>query len=142
MDNNILDGLVENKKSLLLVLVLTIVVIIISILNLFLNNSKSKFDVEGAIESFAQLYYEESYYPNITSEYSGDYKQMLQNDSVDGIKLNLRTIISTFDVDAENFYSEGNYCNFLKTYALIYPKSPYGLTDYEIKVVTSCDKKI
>lgn len=140
--DNILDGLRENKKSLILVLALTILLIIISIINLILTKNGSNSNMEGIIESFAKIYYEDYYYPNVTSGYNEDYKVVLQNDSVNGIKLNLREIVNTFDVEPKNFYTDGNYCDFLKTYALIYPKSPYGKEDYEIKVITSCKKNV
>lgn len=141
--DNIFEGLKENKKSLIIVLILVVVIIVISILNLFFDNNQGDIDVEGIVRSFAEIYYEESYYPGVVSAFDGDYSIRLKEDEVDGIKLTLRKIVNDFeDVDASIFYQEGNYCDFLATYAIIYPKYPYSIDDYDIEVKTSCAEKL
>lgn len=142
--DNIFDGIKENKKTLLIVLVLFIALIIISILNLIFDNKKSNsFDNEEIIKSFAELYYEEGYYPQITSTFGENYSDKLKEYETEGIKLTLLDIISTFgDVDEYKFYTEGNYCDFEETYAIVYPKSPYGIKDYTIDIEISCTEEL
>ena len=141
--DNIFEGLHENKKTIIISLLVIVIIIVFSILNFFFNKNKSKLDVESVVESFAQIYYEDSYYSNVKEFYGDAYVEKLQIDENHGIRLTLRDIVNKFeDVDAANFYDDGIYCNFLKTYAIIYPKSPYEVKDYEIEVVTSCDKEL
>jgi len=140
--DNIFDGIKENKKTLIIVLILFVVLIVISIFNLISDND-STLDNEEIIKTFAGLYYEDGYYPEVTSIYRENYANKLKEYEAEGIKLTLLDIISTFeDIDEYKFYKEGNYCDFEKTYAIIYPKAPYGVNDYTIKTKISCTKKI
>lgn len=141
--DNIFEGFKENKKTLIITLVLLVVLIIISILNFIFNNREEKLNMEEVVKSFAELYYEQSYYPEIKSVYKSSYIRILEKHAREGIKLTLNDIVNLFeDVDTKQFYEEGNYCNFLETYALIYPKSPYEVDDYEIKVNLYCEKEV
>ena len=140
--DNIFDGIKENKKTLIMVVALIVVIIIISILDLIFGiNDNNKVDVEGSVKAFAEIYYEESYYPYVQSLFQQEYSNKLRQDEKEGIKLTLRKILNTFEeVNVNNFYQEGNYCDFNNTYAMIYPESPYGISDYRIEVKVSCEK--
>ena len=141
--DNIFEGLKENKKTLIVAFVLIVIMIIVSIFNLVLDNNSSDVDMKGIMQSFAEIYYEEYYYPEVKSTYGSDYLQQLQEDGIEGVKLTLREVINTFeDINTTKFYEEGNYRNFLDTYAMIYPKSHYDIDDYKIEVNVSCKKEI
>lgn len=141
--DKISDVLKENKKTLITLAVLIACVIVISILNAIFNKTDKSINVEKTLESFAQLYYEDTYYPEINSIYGDKYMDKLKKDEMDGIKLTLRNVVNLFeDVDSENFYKEGTYCNFVLTYAMIYPKYPYSKKDYNIEVKTYCSKEL
>lgn len=139
----VLDEIRENKKSFIIVLVLIFALIVISVLNFFFKDNNQSLDIEGAVEEFGRIYYEETYYPEVHSLFGNNANDRLQKLEIDGIKLTLRNIVNIFEeVDAKNFYKKGSYCDFTQTYALIHPKYPYSKKDYDIKVVTSCSKEI
>lgn len=143
--DNIFEGLKENKKSLIVILIMIVILIVVSILNLVLDNNKrnEELDMEGVITSLAEIYYEEHYYPQVQSSFENNYIEKLRQDEKEGIELNLRNIIGIFEeVEVSTFYQEGNYCNFLGTYATIYPNSPYGIEDYKVEVTLSCVEKL
>ena len=141
--DNIFEGFKENKKTLIITLVLLIVLIVISIVSFIFDNKEEKLNMEEVVKSFAELYYKDAYYPEIKSVYKSNYARKLEQDGKDGIKLTLRQIVNIFeDVDVAQFYEEGNYCHFLATYALIYPKYPYDIDDYEIEVNVLCNEDL
>lgn len=143
--DNIFEGLKENKKSLIVILIMIVILIVVSILNLVLDNNKNneELDMEGVITSLAEIYYEEHYYPQVQSSFENNYIEKLRQDEKDGIELNLRDIVVAFgEIDPTRFYQKGNYCNFIGTYATIYPKYPYDIDDYKIDVTLSCVEKL
>lgn len=139
----VLDEVRENKKSIIVIIVLIVLLICMSIFNLLFNNKSEKFNVDKALEELGKVYYEQEYYPKVKSFYNKYANDRLKDDEIKGIKLTLRNIINIFEeVSAEKFYKKGSYCDFVQTYVLINPKYPYGKKDYNIKVSSSCTKKL
>ena len=139
--DNIFEGLKENKKTLIIAFVLILILFAVSIFDLFGGNNEEDIDMKGIMKSFAQIYYEEHYYPEIKKTFGDQYAERLDVDSESGIKMTLREIVGVFDeVDSTQFYQEGNYCDYVDTYAIIYPEEPYKIDDYKIEVQVSCEK--
>lgn len=131
----------ENKKTIIPILVIILTTILISICNLFFQNKNRGTDVKSALEDLAESYYNQ-YYSEIISQHGDFYKEKLQQDEKKGIKLTLRTLINTFDnVNAENFIKNGSNCNFIETYIVIYPKTPYSVKDYRLETNIECNKE-
>lgn len=141
--DGILDEIRENKSVIIVILVLVSAIIIVSIFNLFFKKTEERLDMEETMKAFAETYYEDIYYVEARSLYGDYYVDRLKSDKEDGIKLTLRGVVQVFeDVSAENFYKEGLYCDFVDTYAVIYPKYPYGEKDYKVETNTSCEKTL
>lgn len=141
--DGILDEIRENKKVILIILGLIVAIVIVSIFNLMFNKKETQVNVEDTLEAFAELYYEDIHYVEARSLFGDNYINRLKIDEEDGIKLTLRSIVQIFeDVDTKNFFQEGNYCSFTDTYAIIYPKQPYGKSDYKIETNVSCEESL
>lgn len=141
--DGILDEIRENKTAIIVILVLMVAIIIASIFNLFFKKREESIDMEETMKVFAQTYYENIHYVEAKSLYGDYYVDRLKLEKEDGIKLTLRGVVQVFeDVSSESFYKEGLYCDFVDTYAIIYPKYPYGEKDYEIETNVSCAKTL
>lgn len=137
-----------NKKTLAIVAALLIVVILVVLLVIFGKKSNEK-ELESSLNKMGASFYENFYYEQIGSS-ADDRTSLLSKFSTIGIKIDLENLgrynDGEFKKDIKEFKNSltGEKCNQTKTKVIIYPKSPYGKTDYKIETELSCgfkDKK-
>ena len=137
-----------NKKTLAIVVALLIVVILVVLLVVFGKKSNEK-ELESTLNKIGTSFYENFYYEQIGSS-ADDRTSLLSKFSTIGIKIDLENLgrynDGEFKKDIKEFKNSltGEKCNQTKTKVIIYPKSPYGKTDYKIETELSCgfkDKK-
>lgn len=137
-----------NKKTLAIVVALLIVVILVVLLVVFGKKSNEK-ELESSLNKMGSSFYENFYYEQIGSS-ADDRTSLLSKFSTIGIKIDLENLEryndGEFKKDIKEFKNSltGEKCNQTKTKVIIYPKSPYGKTDYKIETELSCgfkDKK-
>ncbi len=137
-----------NKKTLAIVVALLIVVILVVLLVVFGKKSNEK-ELESSLNKMGSSFYENFYYEQIGSS-ADDRTSLLSKFSTIGIKIDLENLgrynDGEFKKDIKEFKNSltGEKCNQTKTKVIIYPKSPYGKTDYKIETELSCgfkDKK-
>ncbi len=137
-----------NKKTLAIVVAVLIVVILVVLLVVFGKKSNEK-GLESSLNKMGSSFYENFYYEQIGSS-ADDRTSLLSKFSTIGIKIDLENLgrynDGEFKKDIKEFKNSltGEKCNQTKTKVIIYPKSPYGKTDYKIETELSCgfkDKK-
>lgn len=137
-----------NKKTLAIVMAVLIVVILVVLLVVFGKKSNEK-ELESSLNKMGSSFYENFYYEQIGSS-ADDRTSLLSKFSTIGIKIDLENLgrynDGEFKKDIKEFKNSltGEKCNQTKTKVIIYPKSPYGKTDYKIETELSCgfkDKK-
>ena len=137
-----------NKKTLAIVVAVLIVVILVVLLVVFGKKSNEK-ELESSLNKMGSSFYENFYYEQIGSS-ADDRTSILSKFSTIGIKIDLENLgrynDGEFKKDIKEFKNSltGEKCNQTKTKVIIYPKSPYGKTDYKIETELSCgfkDKK-
>ncbi len=137
-----------NKKTLAIVVAVLIVVILVVLLVVFGKKSNEK-ELESSLNKMGSSFYENFYYEQIGSS-ADDRTSLLSKFSTIGIKIDLENLgrynDGEFKKDIKEFKNSltGEKCNQTKTKVIIYPKSPYGKTDYKIETELSCgfkDKK-
>lgn len=137
-----------NKKTLAIVAAILIVVILVVLLVVFGKKSNEK-ELESSLNKMGASFYENFYYEQIGSS-ADDRTSLLSKFSTIGIKIDLENLgrynDGEFKKDIKEFKNSltGEKCNQTKTKVIIYPKSPYGKTDYKIETELSCgfkDKK-
>lgn len=131
----------KNKNNLLIIAGIVIIAIILIILFLCFSSKKTNKvnpeTLEKELTDIGSEFYENQYYANLSEE----DKKKLELYNEDGININisnLEVVISLPEKVAKAL--ESKECNKEKTKMIIYPKSPYGVKDYEIKIELSCKK--
>lgn len=134
-----------NKKTLAIVAAVLIVVILVVLLVVFSKKSNEK-ELESSLNKMGSSFYENFYYEQIGSS-ADDRTSLLSKFSTIGIKIDLENLgrynDGEFKKDIKEFKNSltGEKCNQTKTKVIIYPKSPYGKTDYKIETELSCGFK-
>lgn len=127
--------------------VVAIATVIISALTLAVNIAMNEFFredrvAERALAALAKDYYE-NYYFDRFSESTSDLSDAFEKYSTIGFpSVSLRQLLLVdnrrFAPYAYSFKNSRYACNQELTTVKIYPKSPYGKTDYDIKLNLSC----
>lgn len=134
-----------NKKTLAIVVAVLIVIILVVLLVVFGKKSNEK-ELESSLNKMGSSFYENFYYEQIGSS-ADDRTSLLSKFSTIGIKIDLENLgrynDGEFKKDIKEFKNSltGEKCNQTKTKVIIYPKSPYGKTDYKIETELSCGFK-
>ena len=134
-----------NKKTLAIVVAVLIVIILVVLLVVFGKKSNEK-ELESSLNKMGASFYENFYYEQIGSS-ADDRTSLLSKFSTIGIKIDLENLgrynDGEFKKDIKEFKNSltGEKCNQTKTKVIIYPKSPYGKTDYKIETELSCGFK-
>ena len=137
-----------NKKVLFAIVGILVIIVLVVVIFAFGNKSNEK-DLEDSLNKMGSSFYENFYYEQIGSS-SDDRTSLLSKFTTIGIKIDLENLgrynDGEFKNDIKQFKNSltGETCNKSKTKVIIYPKSPYGKTDYKIETELSCgfkDKK-
>lgn len=131
-----------NKGALKMAGLMIIITIVIIVVTSFMNNIGKASKPADVLEKMGADYYENYLYPSIMKN-TETSATVLARYAAEGITLTARDIVSIYkDLDPETFYKKGNYCDFLNTYVIIYPKSPYTAKDYTLKTNVLCKKSL
>ena len=134
-----------NKK--VIILISSVVVVLIICLIIILPKGPSEKDLTKNMEKLGSFFYEQFYYPHQeeTQQKNGvSMNDFLAPYSTTGFKVDLENIAKVSGVDKKLVNSMKNCkkeCNKKNTFVTIYPKEPYGVKDYEIKVNLDCGFK-
>ena len=119
------------------------VVVVAIIVGIFVFKNKSNEEaLKGNLEKLGKSFYEEFYYPS-QEKSQKDVKDFVKRFEKTGIKVNLENIAKTSKADKTLIEAMVNNktkkkCDSANSYVVIYPKKPYGKTDYKIEVTLSC----
>lgn len=133
------------------IIIIALVVIVAVITGLFLGMGKkdNKKDLEKSLQEMGRTFYENFYYEQVGSS-ADERTSLLSKFTTVGIKIDLDNLGRYNDNEFKDEISKfkntktDKKCNKTNTKVIIYPKSPYGKTDYTIKTELDCgfdDKK-
>lgn len=134
-----------NKK--IIIAISAVVVVIVLCLIIFLPKGSSEKELTKNMEKLGSFFYENFYYPHQeeTQKNNGvSMDEFLVSYSASGLKINLENISKISGVDKKLVDSMKNgkkECDKNNTSVTIYPKEPYGVKDYEVKVNLDCGFK-
>lgn len=105
--------------------------------------------LENKMKELAKDFYENRYYPGLTDPKTNkpksddEKKDTVKKYKDTGITISLAAIVRLYsDEDKENilneFKNEDKDCDYSKTNVVIYPKDPYTIDSYDVKVNLSC----
>lgn len=134
----------DNKKLIGFIIagVIVVAIIIVGVL-FFLNKKDNQKELETSLTEMGREFYEDFYYEQVGS--SADERTNLLSKFTDiGIKVDLDNLGRYKNGEFKEKISEfknnktDEKCNKTNTKVVIYPKSPYGKTDYTIKTELEC----
>lgn len=135
-----------DKKKLGIIIGAVLVVIGIVIGFVVMNKSNEP-QLTSNLEQLGKNFYEDYYYTS-QEKSQKDVKEFVKRFENTGIKVNLENISKLSKIDKKLVDSMVNNktnkkCDEKKSVVTIYPKKPYGKTDYKIEVKLECgfDKK-
>ena len=126
------------KRSILTVIISAMLVVILAVL--LSTFSSPERVVKSKIESIATDYYENYFYPEITTDNSTPLSQIMSRYEKPGFaKVTLRQLL-LFDNGRYNSAATTltKYCDENATFIQIFPTSPFSKTDYRIDYHYSC----
>ena len=125
-----------NGKKVFAIIGIVVLVLIIGII-IFLSLSKGmrqELRIKNLASSFYTYYYEE----NSDKKDEDKIKVFLSNYASSGLTIKLGDMETYIDTHKVENYSILKNCDKDKTKITIYPKSPYGKKDYDVKIKMSC----
>lgn len=130
-----------NKKVLIIIAVLLVVVAVV-LLAVFNKPSNEK-ELETNLTEMGKSFYENFYYEQVGSS-ADERSTLLSKFTTIGIKVDLDNLgrynNGEFSDEIKEFKNSktDEKCNQTNTKVIIYPKSPYGKTDYKVEVKLDC----
>lgn len=124
---------IDKKKIIIGAVILVLFFVLISLLNSFIRNHNDKKALEQAIVALGEKVYQDGYYGNLKKE-PKEYEK-------EGIKITLNDMFKIVDLNSGDYFynrKTNKACNINNSYVKIYPKSPYGVKDYELDFVLDC----
>ncbi len=143
----------ENKKAIGIAVAafIVVVVVIVGAVSLFgeshaLPNQKEH--LESRLKELSKEFYEVQYYPNLANSKTGEAmtddekKAFAQKYKDTGITIDLASLARLYgdkkDEIMDEFKNGDKACNYDNTKVVIYPKDPYTVNSYEVKVILDC----
>ena len=132
----------KNNKNVIIVAVIVVVAIVVGII-LGLGKRSNEKELETSLKEMGKSFYENFYYEQVGSS-SEERSSLLSKFSTIGIKIDLDNLSryndGEFKKEINKFVNSktGEKCNKTKTKVTIYPKSPYGKTDYTVEADLDC----
>ena len=130
-----------NKTRVIIICAVVIVIAAVVCLFVFGDSTKrKKMELENELKTLGKDFYENFYYDLVVRD---NGIQTITKYKTVGIKISLDNISRYKEENAEKVSKFVNpktkkECNKADTRAVIYPKEPYGKTDYTIEVELSC----
>lgn len=133
-----------NNKKVIIAIVCAVLVVVVAVAAFFmLGNKSNEKELEVSLIEMGRDFYEDFYYDQVGA--SADERTSLLNKfSTVGIKVDLDNLEryknGKFKEEISEFVNKktNEKCNKTNTKAVIYPKSPYGKTDYKIEAELDC----
>lgn len=135
----------KRKKSNKTVVIIGIAlfIVIATVLFVVFNKPSNKKELETSLTEMGKSFYENFYYEQIGSS-ADERSTLLSKFTTIGIKIDLDNLgrynNGEFSDEIKEFKNNktDEKCNKTNTKVIIYPKSPYGKTDYKIEVKLDC----
>ncbi len=133
-----------NKNTIVAIIAVVVIVVLVIVGGMFLMNKKdNRKELEKSLEEMGRDFYENFYYDQIGGS-ADERTSLLSKFTTVGIKI---------DLDNLGRYNNGEYkdkiseftnkktkekCSKTDTKVVVYPKSPYGKTDYKMEIELDC----
>lgn len=131
---NILEGLKKNKgKIFTYVLCLVAFIILVTSINNIIKNYNDKRSLEKSLVALGERIYTDVYYSNLKKD-PKEYEN-------GGIKITLEDMFEIINLESKDYFynrKTKEACDINESYVKIFPKSPYGINDYELEFVLNC----
>ena len=120
-------------------IVAIIVLVILVIVNPFVSaDKKHQKQLETRLKEIAKDYYENRYYNTIGKDDEAR-KAFVKEYAKHGIIMDLANIARANPEEEKNILNEFDGCDTQESLIKIYPKEPYGSTNYNVEVELKCD---
>ena len=126
-------GNVKKVFAIVGIIILVLIIGLIIILSLS-KGLRQELRVKNVAGSFFKYYYED----NSDKTDKDKIKVFLSNYAASGLRVKLGDMETYIDTHKVENYKILKNCDKDKTSVIIYPKAPYGKTDYDVKVKMSC----
>lgn len=133
----------ELNKNAIIIIAAVLVIAVAVVLFLVLGKKDNKSEIENSLTEMGKSFYENFYYEQIGSS-ANERTSLLSKFTTIGIKVDLENLERYNDGEFSKEIKKlknnktNKMCNKTKTKVIIYPKSPYGKTDYTIKTELDC----
>ena len=136
----------KNKKVIIIVAAFVVLAVVGTIIGFRLSSSKKveqKEELKDVLKDLGVSFYEDFYYKNIGNSDEERATKLARFESI-GIKIDLDNLSRYNSSEVEDKIAKfvnkktDEECDKKNTKVIIYPKSPYGKTDYEIETVLEC----
>jgi hypothetical protein len=122
-----------------IVVVIAVIVVLIVAKPFGNKDKKVEKQLNDRMTELAKNFYENYYFDQVGSEF-------VKGHAENGIKIDLANLARINNSDSQSVLDEfknkdGEACNTTTTKVTIYPKDPYGKTDYELKIELDCNFK-
>ena len=128
----------KNGKRTFAIIGIIILVLMIGLILVF-NFSKG-FRQELRVKNMAASFYKYYYEDNSDKKDKDEIKVFLSNYAASGLRVRLGDMETYIDTHKVENYKVLKNCDKEKTSVIIYPKSPYGKTNFTVKVNMNCKK--
>lgn len=135
----------KSNKNIIIALVGAIIIVALAVVlgMLFMNKNNNQKELEKSLEEMGRDFYENFYYDQIGGS-ADERTSLLSKFTTVGIKI---------DLDNLGRYNNGEYkekisefknkktkekCSKTDTKVVVYPKSPFGKTDYKMEIELEC----
>lgn len=133
---------VLSKKAIIAIVIIVLAIIAVVSVMLFIKKSNEE-ELNKSLEEMGKSFYENFYYEQIGNS-SDERSALLSKFTTVGIKVDLDNLSryddGKFKDEISKFVNNQTNakCNTTNTKVTIYPKSPYGKTDYSVKTELDC----
>ena len=140
MKTNFFNSFFSKKRNIIICAVVLVVVIILCIFVFGNSGERKKNELENELKALGKDFYENFYYDLVVRD---NGVETISKYSLIGIKVNLDNISRCTTCNTESIKKFVNpktkkECDMNESKAIIYPKEPYGKTDYTIEAELSC----
>ena len=131
------------KKILWIAIGLVLLIVVIVLIFALTGNKNQSKELSASLKSLGVEFYENFYYNQI-GETDKERKTFLGKYSDIGIKISLENLARSKKEESENILKQfvnkktKEECDTSSSMVIIYPKDPYGKTDYTIDAILVC----
>lgn len=140
-----MESIVKKKnvnKSVVIIIVIVVLAVVVGVA-LGLGRKSNEKELENSLKEMGKSFYENFYYEQVGSS-ADERSSLLSKFTTVGIKIDLDNLGRYNDGEFKDEISKfknsktNDKCNKTNTKVVIYPKSPYGKTDYTVKAELDC----